>query len=35
VPAAAENVRAHLDKLKADGRAFCMDERWSIPRSSE
>jgi glyoxylase-like metal-dependent hydrolase (beta-lactamase superfamily II) len=33
--AAAENVRAHLDKLKADGLAFCVDERWSIRRSSE
>jgi glyoxylase-like metal-dependent hydrolase (beta-lactamase superfamily II) len=35
VPAAAENVRAHLDKLKADGQAFCDDERWRLRRSSE
>ena len=35
VPAAAENVKAHLDKLKADGQALCDDERWSIRRSSE
>lgn len=35
VPAAAENVRAHLDKLEADGQAFCDDERWRLRRSSE
>lgn len=30
MPAAAENVRAHLEKLKAEGQAFCQDERWSL-----
>jgi glyoxylase-like metal-dependent hydrolase (beta-lactamase superfamily II) len=34
MPAAVENVKAHLDKLKADGRAFCKNERWML-RSSE
>ncbi len=31
VPAARENVRAHLEKLRAEGRALERAERWSIP----
>ena len=31
VPAARENVRAHLEKLRAEGRAFEEADRWSIP----
>ena len=30
--AAHENVRAHLDKLKHEGRAFEHDERWTLER---
>jgi len=30
MPAARENVRAHLEKLKADGRASHMNDRWSL-----
>jgi glyoxylase-like metal-dependent hydrolase (beta-lactamase superfamily II) len=30
VPAARENVRAHLEKLKAEGRASEGDDRWSL-----
>ena len=30
VPAARENVRAHLEKLKAEGRASERDDRWSL-----
>ncbi len=30
VPAARENVRAHLEKLRAEGRAFEDADRWSI-----
>ena len=30
VPAAAENVRAHLDKLRRDGRASVDEDRWQI-----
>ncbi len=30
VPAARENVRAHLEKLKAEGRASDGDDRWSL-----
>jgi glyoxylase-like metal-dependent hydrolase (beta-lactamase superfamily II) len=29
MPAARENVRAHLEKLRTDGIAACDDERWS------
>ena len=29
LPAAGENVRAHLEKLKADGLAFDDDEHWA------
>ena len=29
LPAAHENVRAHLEKLKADGLAFEQSDRWS------
>ena len=32
MPAAGENVRAHLEKLKADGLAFEHDERWITGR---
>ena len=28
--AATENVRAHLEKLKTEGRAFCETEHWRI-----
>ena len=30
VPAAAENVQAHLEKLRRDGRAMERDGRWMI-----
>jgi glyoxylase-like metal-dependent hydrolase (beta-lactamase superfamily II) len=30
VPAAHENVRAHLDKLTAEGRAFEANQRWTL-----
>ncbi|MQA30522.1 MAG: MBL fold metallo-hydrolase [Luteitalea sp.] len=30
MPAAHENVRAHLDKLKQEGRAFENDARWTL-----
>ena len=30
IAAAYENVRAHLEKLKADGRAFVENERWRL-----
>jgi glyoxylase-like metal-dependent hydrolase (beta-lactamase superfamily II) len=30
VPAAAENVQAHLEKLRRDGRAIESDGRWTI-----
>lgn len=30
VPAARENVRAHLEKLRAEGRASEGDDRWSL-----
>jgi glyoxylase-like metal-dependent hydrolase (beta-lactamase superfamily II) len=30
VPAAQENVRAHLEKLKREGRAADRDGRWSV-----
>jgi glyoxylase-like metal-dependent hydrolase (beta-lactamase superfamily II) len=30
MPAAAENVRAHLDKLRRDGRAGSDDDRWTL-----
>jgi glyoxylase-like metal-dependent hydrolase (beta-lactamase superfamily II) len=30
VPAAAENVRAHLDKLRREGRAGNGDDRWTL-----
>jgi glyoxylase-like metal-dependent hydrolase (beta-lactamase superfamily II) len=29
MPAARENVRAHLEKLKAEGRASRVDDRWA------
>ena len=29
MPAARENVRAHLDKLKAEGAAFEQHGRWT------
>ena len=32
VPAACENVRAHLEKLKADGLAVEQDESWNTGR---
>jgi glyoxylase-like metal-dependent hydrolase (beta-lactamase superfamily II) len=32
MPAARENVRAHLEKLEADGLTVEHDERWSIGR---
>jgi glyoxylase-like metal-dependent hydrolase (beta-lactamase superfamily II) len=30
MPAARENVRAHLEKLREDGRAVCQLDRWSL-----
>ena len=30
MPAARENVRAHLEKLRAEGRASSQDERWQL-----
>ena len=30
VPAAQENVRAHLEKLRRDGRATDEDGRWTL-----
>ena len=30
MPAAQENVRAHLEKLKQDGRASDQDGRWTL-----
>jgi hypothetical protein len=30
VPAAAENVHAHLEKLRREGRATELDGRWTI-----
>src|SRR5438132_8630958 len=30
MPAARENVRAHLEKLKTDGRASHMNDRWGL-----
>jgi hypothetical protein len=30
VPAAQENVRAHLEKLRREGRAFEIDGRWRL-----
>jgi len=30
LPAAQENVRAHLEKLKAEGRAADADGRWTL-----
>jgi glyoxylase-like metal-dependent hydrolase (beta-lactamase superfamily II) len=30
MPAAEENVRAHLEKLKAEGRAARVDDRWAL-----
>jgi predicted ArsR family transcriptional regulator len=32
MPAARENVRAHLEKLKAEGLAVEQDEQWNIGR---
>jgi hypothetical protein len=29
MPAAQENVRAHLEKLKAEGRASHVNDRWA------
>jgi glyoxylase-like metal-dependent hydrolase (beta-lactamase superfamily II) len=29
MPAARENVRAHLEKLRDEGRAACADDRWT------
>jgi len=34
VPAASENVRAHLEKLKREGRAVQRDGRWRLPDQS-
>jgi glyoxylase-like metal-dependent hydrolase (beta-lactamase superfamily II) len=34
LPAAQENVRAHLEKLKSEGRATDEDSRWTLQRSS-
>jgi glyoxylase-like metal-dependent hydrolase (beta-lactamase superfamily II) len=34
LPAARENVRAHLEKLKSEGRATDEDSRWTLQRSS-
>lgn len=31
MPAARENVRAHLEKLRADGAATHADDRWTAP----
>lgn len=33
VPAARENVRAHLEKLQREGRAFEEDARWTLERT--
>lgn len=33
MPAARENVRAHLEKLRAEGRARCDNDRWSTSHS--
>ncbi len=30
MPAARENVRAHLEKLQADGAAFAQNGRWQL-----
>jgi hypothetical protein len=30
LPAAQENVRAHLEKLKTEGRAADADGRWTL-----
>lgn len=32
VPAARENVRAHLEKLQREGRAFEENARWRLGR---
>jgi hypothetical protein len=34
MPAAQENVRAHLEKLKTDGLAANEDDRWTLFGSS-
>jgi hydroxyacylglutathione hydrolase len=33
LPAARENVRAHLEKLKAEGRVANEDDRWTLNRT--